>query len=195
MAFLGSDLTSEVGLRLLLWPLGSNIVTRAACCSVGVVLPVYSTFRAIERNNEREQQKWLTYWAAYGSFTLVETFSDKLLSWFPYYYHFKFAFLVWLQLPSTEGAKQIYRNHLRPNLLKHQARVDQLMGFASAEMVSRFILAHHKEFQIFRAIMTKIIGSDPNVTGGTEPAEPRGLPAIDGPTRTNANPESDSEDD
>ncbi|GMJ08748.1 hypothetical protein HRI_004544000 [Hibiscus trionum] len=140
MAFLGSDLTSEVGLRLLLWPLGSNIVTRAACCSVGVVLPVYSTFRAIERNNEREQQKWLTYWAAYGSFTLVETFSDKLLSWFPYYYHFKFAFLVWLQLPSTEGAKQIYRNHLRPNLLKHQARVDQLMGFASAEMQTRMLL-------------------------------------------------------
>ncbi|KAE8680641.1 HVA22-like protein k [Hibiscus syriacus] len=182
MAFHGSDLTSEVGLRLLLWPLGSNIVTRAACCSVGVVLPVYSTFRAIERNNEREQQKWLIYWAAYGSFTLVETFSDKLLSWFPYYYHFKFAFLVWLQLPSTEGAKQIYKNHLRPNLLKHQAKVDQLMGFASAGM-ARFISAHHKEFQIFRVIMTRIIGSaDAEASGGTELSEPRGLPAIDGPT-------------
>ncbi|KAK8556815.1 hypothetical protein V6N13_064817 [Hibiscus sabdariffa] len=192
MAFLGSDLTNEVGLRLLLWPLGSNIVTRAACCSVGVVLPVYSTFRAIERNNESDQQKWLIYWAAYGSFTLVETFSDKLLSWFPYYYHFKFAFLVWLQLPSTEGAKQIYKNHLRPNLLKHQARVDQLMGFASAGM-ARFISMHQKEFQIFRAIMTKIIGSDPNMSGGTEPAEPRGLPAIDGPASTITDSESDDE--
>ncbi|KAK8663941.1 hypothetical protein V6N13_083746 [Hibiscus sabdariffa] len=130
--------------------------------------------------------------AAYGSFTLVETFSDKLLSWFPYYYHFKFAFLVWLQLPSTEGAKQIYKNHLRPNLLKHQARVDQLMGFAGARM-ARFISMHQKEFQIFRAIMTKIIGSDPNVNGGTEPAEPRGLPAIDAPASTITDSESDDE--
>ncbi|MBA0779565.1 hypothetical protein Gotri_003812 [Gossypium trilobum] len=143
----------------------------------GVVLPVYSTFRAIERKDENEQQKWLIYWAAdlviiaaYGSFTLVETFSDKLLSWFPYYYHFKFAFLVWLQLPSTEGAKQIYKNHLRPCLLKHQARVDQLMCIASTEMPS-----------------------DPKVSG-TELAEPRGLPAIDDETRTTANPESDNED-
>ncbi|KAE8674004.1 HVA22-like protein k [Hibiscus syriacus] len=161
---------------------------------VGVVLPVYSTFRAIERNNEREQKKWLIYWTAYGSFTLVETFSDKLLSWFPYYYHFKFAFLIWLQLPSTEGAKQIYKNHLRPNLLKHQSRVDQLMGFASAGM-ARFISAHQKEFRIFRAVLMRILGSaDPNVSGGTEPTEPRELPAIDGPARTIADQESDDED-
>ncbi|PPD95413.1 hypothetical protein GOBAR_DD07573 [Gossypium barbadense] len=176
MAFLGSDLTSEVGLRLLLWPLGSNIVTRAACCSVGVVLPVYSTFRAIERKDENEQQKWLIYWAG----------------WFPYYYHFKFAFLVWLQLPSTEGAKQIYKNHLRPCLLKHQARVDQLMCIASTEM-AKFITAHQKEFRFVRAMIIKMIGSDPKVSG-TELAEPRGLPAIDDETRTTANPESDNED-
>ncbi|MED6124080.1 hypothetical protein PIB30_055738 [Stylosanthes scabra] len=37
----------------------------------------------------------------YGSFSLIEVFTDKLISWFPMYYHMKFAFLVWLQLPST----------------------------------------------------------------------------------------------
>ncbi|KAJ6732953.1 HVA22-LIKE PROTEIN K [Salix koriyanagi] len=42
------------------------------------------------------------YWAAYGSFTLAEAFADRLISWFPMYYHMKFAFLVWLQLPSAE---------------------------------------------------------------------------------------------
>ncbi|XP_022751370.1 HVA22-like protein k isoform X1 [Durio zibethinus] len=185
MAFLGSNVTSEVGLRLLLCPLGSNIVTRAACCSVGIVLPVYSTFRAIERNDANEQQKWLTYWAAYGSFTLVEAFSDKLLSWFPYYYHFKFAFLVWLQLPSTEGAKQIYKNHLRPFLLKHQAGVDQLMGFACAEM-ARFISTRPEEYQFVRTMLKKIRGSArPKVS------EPKGLRAISGQTRMISNPESD----
>ncbi|XP_065874590.1 HVA22-like protein k isoform X4 [Euphorbia lathyris] len=101
MAFLGSNITTEVGLRLLLSPLGSNIVVRTACCTVGVVLPVYSTFKAIEGKNQNEQQKWLIYWAAYGSLSLVEVFADKLLSWVPMYYHVKFAFLVWLQLPSA----------------------------------------------------------------------------------------------
>ncbi|XWS29318.1 hypothetical protein CRYUN_Cryun24cG0018800 [Craigia yunnanensis] len=156
MAFLGSNVTIEVRLLLLLYPLGSNIVTRAACCSVGIVLPVYSTFKAIERNDENEQQKWLTYWAG---FHIIITS--------------KFAFLVWFQLPSNEGAKQIYKNHLRPFLLKHQARVYQFMRFACAEM-ARLIRVHQEEFQFVRTMCTKIKGSAvPKVRGATEPAEPR----------------------
>ncbi|OVA04545.1 TB2/DP1/HVA22-related protein [Macleaya cordata] len=81
MALLGSSISSEVGLRLLLSPLGSNVVVRTACCSVGIALPVYNTFKAIENKDQNEQQKWLLYWAAYGSFSLAEVFSDKILSW------------------------------------------------------------------------------------------------------------------
>ncbi|CAI0473501.1 unnamed protein product [Linum tenue] len=135
MALLAPSITSEVGLRLLLSPIGSNIVTRAACCSVGIVLPVYSTYQALEANDETQQRKWLIYWTAYGSFSLAEVFADKLLSWVPMYYHMKFAFLVWLQLPSANGAEQLYRNHLRPFLLKHQARADLLMNSAYKEAV------------------------------------------------------------
>ncbi|WZY86536.1 hypothetical protein YC2023_032920 [Brassica napus] len=73
---------------------------------------VYSTFKAIENRDQNEQHKWLVYWAAYGSFSLVEVFTDKLISWFP-------------RLASTShrrwSAKQIYNNHLRPFLTRHQA--------------------------------------------------------------------------
>jgi receptor expression-enhancing protein 5/6 len=30
---------------------------------VGIVIPVYHTFKAIERKDENEEQKWLMYWA------------------------------------------------------------------------------------------------------------------------------------
>ncbi|KAF2540684.1 hypothetical protein F2Q68_00028735 [Brassica cretica] len=109
MALLGSGFTSEVGLRVLLSPLGSNIVLRTACCSIGIGLPVYSTFKAIENRDQSAQRKWLIYWAAYGSFSLVEVFTDKLISWFPLYYHGKFAFLVWLQLPTIDF--KVVRTH------------------------------------------------------------------------------------
>ncbi|XP_057777955.1 HVA22-like protein k isoform X2 [Salvia miltiorrhiza] len=71
----------QVRLRLLLCPFGSNIVVRTACCSVGVVLPVYSTFKAIETKDQDDQHKWLVCWAAYGSFIVAEIFTDKLLYW------------------------------------------------------------------------------------------------------------------
>ncbi|KAL8542887.1 hypothetical protein ACS0TY_003681 [Phlomoides rotata] len=156
MALFGSNMPSEVGLRLLLSPLGSNVVIRTACCSVGVVLPVYSTFKAIESKDQDEQHKWLIYWAAYGSFSVAEMFTDKLLYWFPFYYHVKFAFLVWLQLPTIDGARLLYMNHLRPFLQRHQIKLDQLLNFFYGEAV-KFVSNHSEEIQIARAVFTKIL--------------------------------------
>ncbi|KAJ6834488.1 HVA22-like protein k isoform X1 [Iris pallida] len=153
-ALLGSTFPGEVGLRLLLSPFGSNIVTRTACCTVGIGLPVFSTFKAIEEKNRVEQERWLLYWAAYGSFSLVEVFSDKILYWFPFYYHMKFAFLVWLQLPSGNGSKHLYARHLRPFLLKHQARIDQLLRFTSTETM-KIIMAHQGEIQFVKAVLER----------------------------------------
>ncbi|KAF4380632.1 hypothetical protein F8388_016986 [Cannabis sativa] len=203
MALMASNLTSEVGLRLLLCPLGSNVVLRTACCSVGIAVPVYSTFKAIENKDNDEQQKWLLYWAAYGSFSLVEVFSDKLVSWVPMYYHLKFAFLVWLQLPTCninpffdQGAKQLYMNHLRPFFLRHQARIDQVLGRAYGEMVKLFC-AHKAEFQYFRTIFLKIIGSaDHFLKGGPEPHRPQqnATEDVQSETTTVSAIESDHED-
>ncbi|XP_071738184.1 HVA22-like protein k [Rutidosis leptorrhynchoides] len=158
MSILGSNLPSELGLKLLLSPLGSNIVLKTACCSVGVVLPVYSTYKAIESKNRIDQQKWLVYWAAYGTFSVAEMFTDKLISWVPLYYHVKFAFLVWLQLPTTNGAKLIYMSHLRPFLLKHQANLDMIVSLLYSE-TGKFISAHEGEIRFVKAVGRKILMS------------------------------------
>ncbi|MCL7034232.1 hypothetical protein MKW94_017312, partial [Papaver nudicaule] len=124
----------SVGLKLLLSPLCTNVVIRTACCSVGIALPVYNTFKAIEKKDPAQQKKWLVYWAAFGTFSLVEIFSDKILSWCPLYYHMKFAFLVWLQLPSVDA--------YRPFLLRHQTRLDQVADGTYSELVDVQTLAH-----------------------------------------------------
>ncbi|XP_029127459.1 HVA22-like protein k isoform X2 [Cajanus cajan] len=93
----------EIGLKLLLSSVNSSIVARAACCSIGLALPVYSTFKAIENNDPYQQQRCLLYWAAYGSFSAAEMYAENLLSWIPFYYHLKLAFLVWLQLPAINS--------------------------------------------------------------------------------------------
>ncbi|KAL3614118.1 HVA22-like protein k [Castilleja foliolosa] len=198
MALLGSNISSEVGLRLLLSPLGSNVVIRTACCSVGIVLPVYSTFKAIEAKDEGEQQKWLLYWAAYGSFSVVELFTDKFIYWsscglirFPLYYHMKFAFLVWMQLPSVEGARQLYMNHLRPFLLRHQSRLDQFVGFFYGEMV-KFVSNHETEIHIAKKLLVKILLSVQEII---HPSQTRGSgPANEGPPEQVETSESEDED-
>ncbi|CAI9304065.1 unnamed protein product [Lactuca saligna] len=168
MASLGSpiNMPTKAGLRLLLVPLNSNIVIKTACCTVGVALPVYSTFKAIEAKDPNEQHKWLLYWAVYGSFSVGEIFADRFIYWFPLYYHIKFAFLAWLQLPTTSGAKQLYMNHLLPVLSRHEAILDQIAGLFYNKM-DKFISAHQGEFEFMKTKIIKILMSGKQLVNGS----------------------------
>ncbi|KAM3365296.1 hypothetical protein ACQJBY_015194 [Aegilops geniculata] len=145
-ALLAPAISGEVGLRLLLAPLSSNIVIRTASCAVGIGLPVYSTYRAIEKKDQDEKERLLLYWAAYGSFSIVESFADKLVSSVPLYYHAKFAILIWLQFPSNGGSKHVYRRYLRPFFRKHQAKIDRILNILSKEL-TKFVSNHEDEIR------------------------------------------------
>ncbi|XP_020185857.1 HVA22-like protein k [Aegilops tauschii subsp. strangulata] len=145
-ALLAPAISGEVGLRLLLAPLSSNIVIRTASCAVGIGLPVYSTYRAIEKKDQDEKERLLLYWAAYGSFSIVESFADKLVSSVPLYYHAKFAILIWLQFPSNGGSKHVYRRYLRPFFQKHQAKIDRILNILSKEL-TKFVSNHEDEIR------------------------------------------------
>ncbi|KAB2631834.1 HVA22-like protein k, partial [Pyrus ussuriensis x Pyrus communis] len=123
----------------------------------------------------------------------------------PMYYHMKFAFLVWLQLPTVDGAKQLYTSHLRPFFLKHQARIDQVLGLTYGE-VHKLLSAHQAEIEYARVMIMKILGSDqpPNsdvprqnaIEGQIRPPNPDlpGQNAIEGQTRPATVSESDHDD-
>jgi receptor expression-enhancing protein 5/6 len=168
MELIGSQLSGDVGLKVLLSPLSSNIVARTACCAVGIGLPVYSTFKAIEKKDLIAQEKWLVYWAVYGSFTVAEVFSDKILSWVPLYYHAKLAFLIWLQLPPNYGAKELYARYLKKFLLQHQARIDKILGMASNE-INKFISSHQVEIDFLKAVAFKCAMTAKEIVSDTTP--------------------------
>ncbi|KAJ1382993.1 TB2/DP1/HVA22-related protein [Sesbania bispinosa] len=185
--------SQQVGLGLLFCPLNSNIVVRTACCSVGLVLPVYSTFKAIENKDPNEQHRWLLYWAAYGSFSVAELFAEKVLSWIPLYYHVKFVFLLWLQLPTINGARQLYASYLRPFLLKHQARLDLIVDFVYGEM-GKFISAHQAELLFARTLATKVlVAANQIIRDIIHPVE-RESKRTEGPKRQVQDSESEVED-
>ncbi|WOL13047.1 HVA22-like protein k isoform X1 [Canna indica] len=188
-----SSIPSEVGLRLLLCPLGSNIITRTACCTIGIGLPIYSTFKAIENKNRNEQEKWLLYWAVYGSFSLVEVLSDKVLYWLPFYYHIKFACLVWLQFPSGHGSKYLYGKYLQPFLRKHQAKLDRLLNSLSHQ-IEKIISNHQEEIQLAKAVVLRCaMTANKFVKDITHPALPEGRNSTQASNSQMSLPSQDSE--
>ncbi|EPQ08086.1 Receptor expression-enhancing protein 6 [Myotis brandtii] len=98
------------------------------CNLIGFVYPAYASIKAIESPSKEDDTVWLTYWVVYSLFGLAEFFSDLLLSWFPFYYVGKCAFLLFCMIPGPwNGAHMLYRRIIRPLFLKHHEAVDNIM--------------------------------------------------------------------
>lgn len=128
----------RVGLQLVLEPQSSSLIFAGGSQIAGVVYPVYATFKALRTQDLPASERWLTYWAIYGVFSLLERVADKALKWLPYYSHLKFGFLLWLQLPQTQGAKYIYQKVLEPHLRRYERKVDICLQRSSEFMASAY---------------------------------------------------------
>lgn len=55
--------------------------------------------RAGRTDRESLLTEFLQYWVVFSFFTVLESFV-QVVHWFPFYYVFKFIFLLWLSLPA-----------------------------------------------------------------------------------------------
>ncbi|KAK3378141.1 TB2/DP1, HVA22 family-domain-containing protein [Podospora didyma] len=96
---------------LIVFNLGGQLLTNLA----GFVLPGYYSLNALFTANKTDDTQWLTYWVVFALFTVIESLVS-VVYWFPFYYTFKFVFLLWLSLPAFQGAELIFRSFLAPTL-------------------------------------------------------------------------------
>eukprot|EP00500_Bicosoecida_sp_ms1_P001572 CAMPEP_0203809722 /NCGR_PEP_ID=MMETSP0115-20131106/2480_1 /ASSEMBLY_ACC=CAM_ASM_000227 /TAXON_ID=33651 /ORGANISM="Bicosoecid sp, Strain ms1" /LENGTH=208 /DNA_ID=CAMNT_0050718477 /DNA_START=70 /DNA_END=696 /DNA_ORIENTATION=+ len=102
------------------------------CNVVGFIYPAYASFKAIESHDKDDDTQWLTYWVVYAAFCILEAFADFIMAWLPFYYVFKFAFLIWAQWPGLNGAGVVYNDFIRPFLIKHEKTVDGALSGAAS---------------------------------------------------------------
>mmetsp|Transcript_100 Transcript_100/g.184 ORF Transcript_100/g.184 Transcript_100/m.184 type:complete len:184 (+) Transcript_100:54-605(+) len=117
-----------VGGSLLFFLFFFGIGAGSICSIVGFIYPAFKSFEAIESKNRSSDVQWLVYWVIYAFFSVIEVFIDFLLYWIPFYYAFKFAFLLWAMLPSTRGAKYLYDSFLKPFLKKNESKIDAVLN-------------------------------------------------------------------
>ncbi|KAJ3191940.1 ER membrane protein DP1/Yop1 [Irineochytrium annulatum] len=111
---------------LILFNFWGNFLTTL----LGFIWPAYQSFKAIETKGTDDDTQWLTYWCVFGFLNVLEFFGDHLLYWIPFYYTFKAGVILYMILPQFRGATTIYRQVLRPYLIKEQFRIDgEISGF------------------------------------------------------------------
>jgi hypothetical protein len=85
-----------VGGAVLVAILFFGIGAGSLCSIVGFIYPAFKSFEVIESKTRGDDTQWLIYWVVYAFFAVIESFSDFLLYWIPFYYAFKVRFLFFL---------------------------------------------------------------------------------------------------
>jgi receptor expression-enhancing protein 5/6 len=111
-------------LLFLLFGIGGAAVTSL----IGFVYPCYASFKALKTSGKEDDEFWLTYWVVYAFFSVLETVSDFLFKYIPFYFLFKVVFLVWCFLPQTRGAKWIFDYGIEPILSKYEKHIDDALS-------------------------------------------------------------------
>ncbi|KAK6832961.1 protein yop-1 [Apiospora arundinis] len=93
----------------IIFNLGGQLLTNLA----GFIIPGYYSMQALFTASKADDTQWLTYWVVFAFFTVLESLLS-VVYWFPFYYTFKFIFLLWLALPMFGGANLIFRSFLQP---------------------------------------------------------------------------------
>lgn len=103
----------------------SVLLSRIVILVFGLLYPAYASFKAIRTKNVKEYVKWMMYWIVFALFSAVETFTDVLLSWLPFYYEVKILFVIWLLLPVTKGSSHLYKRFVHPHFAKREKDIDE----------------------------------------------------------------------
>ena len=95
---------------------------------VGTLYPAFWTIKSIEKDDLKDQKNWLTYWAVFGSFILVDMFSPIIVKFIPFYFVMKILFLIWLFMPGSNGCKIIYNLIVKKILRKYEEKIDTVVN-------------------------------------------------------------------
>ncbi|KAF7662489.1 hypothetical protein LDENG_00234430 [Lucifuga dentata] len=108
----------------------SWIISRIVVLAFGTLYPAYSSYKAVKTKNVKEYVKWMMYWIVFALFTTAETVTDLVLSWFPFYFEIKIAFVIWLLSPYTKGSSVLYRKFVHPTLSNKEKEIDEYIAQA-----------------------------------------------------------------
>uniref|UniRef100_A0A183BPE6 Receptor expression-enhancing protein n=1 Tax=Globodera pallida TaxID=36090 RepID=A0A183BPE6_GLOPA len=78
------------------------------CTLIGVAYPGYQSVLAVRTQTKTDDTQWLIYWCSFAMFTQLDYFFAPFGRVVPVYMVLKTIFLLYLALPQTYGAHNVY---------------------------------------------------------------------------------------
>ncbi|KAK0668446.1 TB2/DP1, HVA22 family-domain-containing protein [Cercophora samala] len=114
------------------------------------------------------------YWVVLACALLVESWTEWLLCWIPFYAYLRFFFLLYLVLPQTQGARYIYEEYVHPKLEENETAIEEFIASAHDRLRAAGI-AYLK--QAIEYLKTNILGFPPSPEAASasapQPSQPQ----------------------
>ncbi|KAL2205902.1 hypothetical protein CC79DRAFT_830099 [Sarocladium strictum] len=136
------------------------------------LFPIFASYKALKTSDPAQLTPWLMYWVVFSCCLLVESWLSFILTWIPFYGYFRLAFLLYLILPQTQGARIIYEEHVHPFLEDNESQIDEFIANAHDRL--RAAGAAYLK-QGIEYLKTQILGLPPTEPA-PEPASAQGVP-------------------
>ncbi|KAI2636668.1 TB2/DP1, HVA22 family-domain-containing protein [Xylaria nigripes] len=94
------------------------------------LFPLYASYKALKTSDPSQLTPWLMYWSVLSCALLAETWTEFILVWIPFYSWMRLGFLLWLVLPSTQGARVLYESYLHPYLEENELAIEEFIARA-----------------------------------------------------------------
>jgi receptor expression-enhancing protein 5/6 len=114
----------------LLWGFTGELV----CTVIGLLYPTYASFKALEDEHHDEVFRWLRYWTTYSAMALSENVFYRVLAWVPFYHILRILVVLWLFLPSFQGADSVYTWVVGPVLRRYSPKIDAALARSAEEV-------------------------------------------------------------
>ena len=95
---------------------------------IGVVIPTYQSFKAIESPEKTDDTRILKYWCVFSIFIVVDKILEPFLSFIPLIGFMTFIIIVLLVANEYKGSQYVYQYMVAPWVGKYQNSIDKVYG-------------------------------------------------------------------
>ncbi|KAK4164574.1 TB2/DP1, HVA22 family-domain-containing protein [Cladorrhinum sp. PSN259] len=134
------------------------------------LFPLFASYKALKTSDPAQLTPWLMYWVVLACALLVESWTIWILQWIPFYAYLRLFFLLYLILPQTQGARQIYEEYIHPYLQQNESTIEEFIA-STHEKLKAAGLAYLK--QLIEYIKQNVFGLPANPQAAAAPPPPQ----------------------
>ncbi|KAI1141319.1 TB2/DP1, HVA22 family-domain-containing protein [Hypoxylon sp. FL0543] len=135
-----------------------DLIPKLLSSIASFLFPLFASYKALKSSDPAQLTPWLMYWSVLSCALLVESWTEFILVWVPFYSYMRLFFLLYLVLPQTQGARVLYEKYLHPYLEENETAIEDFIA-SSHDRLKAAGMAYLK--RAIEMLRTQVLGMPP----------------------------------